>query len=129
MRYLIAFLLMSSQAFATDWSDLEVGKTYNLTQSFQLKSDNKPSSVVDIVKGQQAEMKALIPLSIPGASLALFIFDYKSCPSSELTTEQELISVEETNPASQVGVMLDTNCELNVYLELSEYYSKSLFTE
>lgn len=127
MRYLIALLLLTSQAFAMDWSDLEVGKSYKLTQSFSLKQNERSGSMLEVIKGQSVELKALIPLSIPGASLVLYIFDYKSCPGPEMTTDQEIIPVERTSPLAEVGVLLETGCELNVYLELKDYYSNSLF--
>jgi hypothetical protein len=129
MRLLFAVILLTTQAFATDWSDLEVGKTYKLTQSFQLKQTERSGSMLDIVAGQKVELRALIPLSIPGASLALYIFDYKKCPGPEMKTEQEIIPVNNTNPLVEAGVLLDTSCELNVYIELKDYYANSLFVE
>lgn len=128
MRLFIALMLLTSQAFALDWSDIEGGKTYKLAQSFQLKQTERSGSILDVVKGQEVELKALIPISIPGASLALYIFDYKACPGPEMTTEQEIIPVDQSGGV-EVGVLLDTSCELNVYVELKDYYTNSLFVE
>lgn len=127
MRLFLLLALVSFSAFATDWSDLEVGSTYKLTQSFELKQNERSGSILEVQKGDAVELKALIPLSIPGASLALYIFDLKSCPGPQMTTEQEIIPVHGTSPLVEVGVLLDTDCELNVYLELKDYYSNSIF--
>ena len=82
---------------------------------------------MDIVKGQEVELKAIIPLNIPGFSLLLYILDYKACPGPDLVTDQEIIPVDNTSPLAEVGVLLDTGCETNVYLELKDYYSNTIF--
>jgi hypothetical protein len=127
MRLFIALFLLTTQVFATDWSDLEIGSNYKLTQSFQLKQLERSGSILEVMQGQEVELKALIPLSIPGVSLALYIFDYKACPGPDMVTDQEIIPVDRTSPLVEVGVLLDAGCELNVYVELKDYYSNSLF--
>jgi hypothetical protein len=127
MRLFLVLALMSFSAFATDWSDLEVESTYKLSQSIQLKQIERSGSLLDIVKGEPLLLKAIVPVSVPGFPLLLYIFDLKSCPGPKMTTDQEIIPVQGTNPLVEVGVQLDTDCELNMYVEMKDYYSQALF--
>lgn len=126
MRLFFLGLLIAFNAFATDWSDLEVGQSYKLNQSFQLKQLERSGSLLDFSKGDELTLTALIPLSIPGASLALYIFDFKNCPGREMKTDMDIIPVNNTSPLVEVGAQVE-ECELNVFLELKDYYSASLF--
>lgn len=128
MRLLIGLLvLMSSHAFAADWSDLEVGTTYKLTQSFPLKQLERSGASVDVQKGQAVSLKEIVPLAVPGFPMNLYIFNYEACPGPSMITDQEIIPVDHTSPLVEVGVELLENCELNVYLETKDLYSNSLF--
>lgn len=126
MRLFLLGLIVSLNVFATDWSDLEVGQSYKLNQSFQLKQLERSGSFLDFNKGDELTLNALIPLAIPGVSLALYIFDFKNCPGPELKTDIDIVPVNNTNPLVEVGAQVE-ECELNVFLEMKDYYSASLF--
>lgn len=127
MRLFIMLSLISFSAFALDWSDLEVGKSYKLTKLVSLTQKERSRSIIDLPAGTTVELESVIGLSIPGAPLAVFIFDLPNCPGKDMVTEVEVIDVEGTDPHAQVGVGLETDCELDAYVELKDYYSKSLF--
>jgi hypothetical protein len=128
MRLLIGLmLLVSTSVFAKDWSDLELGGSYKLTQSFELKQLERSGSALNVEAGQAVVLKEMVPVAVPGYPLYLYIFDYKSCPGPAMKTDQEIIPVKDTSPLVEVGVELEVNCELNVYLETKDFYSNSLF--
>lgn len=129
MRLFLIFSLISFNVFAVNltglsWSDLEEGKTYKLTQNFQLpQSGERSSSILDFSKGDSFTLKEIMPLPI-GFPLTSFIFIHKNCPGAELETDVELITVEENGVV--VGAVLD-ECELSVYVEGKDYYTNGLF--
>lgn len=128
MRHLLFLLLLvSSQVFAVDWTDLEVDHSYKITQSFQLTQLERSGAMLDVTQGQQVTLKDIVPLALPGFPMVLFIFDYQSCPGPAMRTDQEIIPVQGTSPMVEVGVELEKNCELNVYLESKDAFSTSLF--
>jgi hypothetical protein len=119
--------LFSMSTFAASWSDLEVGEKYKLTQSFQLPQIERSGSLLDFSKGEELSLTGIVPINIPGASLYMYLFDYKNCPGQTMATEMELVSVQGTFPVVEVGAVLEKNCELNIYIETRDYYTKSLF--
>lgn len=126
MRIFLVLCLISVNAFATGmgWSDLEEGKTYKLTQNFQLPQNNERSrSILDFSKGDLFTLKEIMPLPI-GFPLTSFIFAYKNCPGMQLKTDVELVTVDHNGVV--VGAILE-ECELSVYVEGKDYYSNGLF--
>ena len=129
MRLFLIFCLISFNAFSAipaglSWSDLEEGKTYQLTQNFQLPQNGERSgSILDFSKGDSFTLKEIMPLPI-GFPLTSFIFAHKNCPGVELETEVELVTVEENGVV--VGAILD-ECELSIYVEGKDYYTNGLF--
>lgn len=126
MRLFLFVFLISFSALATSWENLEVGSTYKLTQSFQLPQTERSGSLMDFMKGEQVTLNEIVPIYV-GYSLMLYVFDYKNCPGKEMAANMEIIPVEGTNPLVEAGALLNKNCELNVYIETKDYYSKSLF--
>lgn len=124
MRLFILLFLVSFQAFAANWSDLDVKKTYKLGQDFQLPQTERSGSLLDFSKGEKVVLKEIIPIAISGYSVILFQFDYKACPGRAMTTSMELVKVLGTS--AEIAVYLE-NCELNVYVDPNDFYSKSLF--
>lgn len=126
MRLFLVLFLLSFNTFAADWSELEPQKSYKLTQSFQLKMMDRAGSLLDFTKGQKFKLNDIVPISAPGMVLTLYIFDYAECPGKDMETDMDIIPVNGTTPLVEVGAYI-TECELNVYLETKDYYSKSLF--
>lgn len=126
MRLFITCFFLTLSAFAANWSDLEAGKTYTLTQPFQLKQLERSRSLLDFSTGDELVLKEIAPLTIPGAVMNLYIFDVPNCPGEDLETDMEIIPVKGTTPLVEVGAYV-VECELNIYLELKDYYFKSIF--
>lgn len=126
MRIFLLFCLISFNAYSagTIWSEMDVGKTYKLTQNFQLPTNGERSgSILDFSKGDSFTLKEIMPLPI-GFPLTSFIYRYNNCPGSQLKTDVELVTVEANGVV--VGAILD-ECELSVYVEGRDYYTQSLF--
>lgn len=126
MRLFLLLTLISFSAFSATWSDLEEGKTYKLTQSFQLPQLERSRSLLDFTKGESFTLKEIVPLSLPGALLTLYVFDYKKCPGTEMATDMEIVDVNGTRPLVQVGAQVE-DCEMNMFIENKDIYAKSLF--
>ena len=127
MRLFLILFLITFNAFAVSWETLRPYEDYKLTQSFQLPQSERSGSMLDFMKGEEVYLKEIMPLAIPcGFSMMLYIFDYKNCPGSQMTTELEIVPVQGTSPVVKAGAYLE-KCELNVYIEMKDYYSQSLF--
>ena len=126
MRLFFISLLFSFSAFAANWSELFPGKSYSLFQSFQLKQLERSGSLLDFTKGDLFALKEIIPLSMPGALLNLYIFDYPKCPGTDMETDMEIIAVKGSSPLVEVGAFVE-ECELRIYLETKDFNRKSLF--
>lgn len=109
---------------ATEWHEMAPGKSYKLSQSFELTQRERSSSMVDFSKGERLVLKEVLSLSLPGTSLALYVFDYPKCPGREMTTDMEVIPVEESDVEASTQL---EDCEVNMYIETKDLYSKSFF--
>ncbi len=126
MRLLLTWIFLTSFASAATWTELEAGKSYRLGQSFQLPQNERSKAFLDFSKGQILPLREVVPLSIPGALLLLYIFDYPNCPGPELTTDMEIVPVSGSNPLVEVGAQIE-ECALSMYIEMKDQRSKSLF--
>lgn len=125
MKAFLSLMLISFNVMAMDWNEMDAGKTYSLTQGFSLKQNERSGSMLEIRKGQKLFLKEVMPLgSVP---VLAYIFDYKNCPGTAMTTEMEIIPVTGTKPVVEIGAQLDENCELTIYLETKDMISKSFF--
>src|ERR1700741_1696016 len=126
MRLFLALCLVSFSALAANWSDLDEGKTYKLSKSFQLPQSERSGSMLDFSKGESLTLREIMPLGIPGVELTLFIFNYNNCPGTAMTTEMEIVPVEGSTPLVEVGAKVES-CEVNLYIETKDFYNKSVF--
>lgn len=124
MRIFLFLLCFSFNAMAIDWFDMESGKTYKVTQSFELYQEERSGSLLDITKGDPFVLKEIIGL---GMGLGLFNFHYVNCPGPAMTTDISIIPVNGTSPLVEIGAMVAEKCELWVYVELKDFWTKSLF--
>ncbi|HXH73734.1 MAG TPA: hypothetical protein VNJ08_02125 [Bacteriovoracaceae bacterium] len=125
MRLIFVLLLISFNAFAIEWRDLEVLKTYQLSQNFQLPQTERSGSGMDFTKGEVVLLKEQLPLS--GFNVMLYIFKYIPCPGQDMQTDLEIIPVQGTSPVIEIGTQLEKGCELNVYIEVKDLFTKSFF--
>lgn len=124
MRLLIGLLLISFNAFATDWNDLEIDQKYTLQQSFQLPQIEKNKSFIDLMEGEAVVLKEIIGLDM--INVSLFKFEYKNCPGVEMKTDMEIIPVKNTSPVVEVGAELE-QCMLEIFIENKDLMTSSLF--
>ncbi len=121
MKLFFFLLLLSSQAFALNWFDLEAGKNYTLKQSFQLPQKERSGSMLEFSQGDVLTLKEIIGL---GMGLGLFNFSYPQCPGPQMETDVEIIPVSGT--ATEIGAMAAEGCELWIYVELKDFWTPSL---
>ena len=122
MRLFILLSLVSFQAFAMNWFDMSAGDEYTIQQNMSLPQTERSGSILEIAKGEKFVLKEIIGL---GMGLGLFNFDYKNCPGPAMETEVEVIPVEGT--PIEIGAMVASGCELWVYVELKDFWTKSIF--
>jgi hypothetical protein len=125
MGFLSGVLLIASiNAYSIEWRDLEVLQKYNLKQSFQLPQIERSGSLLDFSEGEQVVLSEKLPLTRLG--IMLYMFNYIPCPGNMMKTDMEIIPVQETAPVIEVGVQLETGCELNVYVEIKDLFTRSI---
>lgn len=125
MRFLLLLVLISTQAFATDWYDLVEKTSYKITQSFELTQLERSGAKLEITKGEEVELNEVISLS--PVNVILYVFTYKNCPGPAMKTDMEIIAVQGTSPVIEIGAQLEEQCQLNVYIETRDLMSKSIF--
>lgn len=124
MRLFIALMLVSFNLFANvEWNDLEAGNKYTLTQSFSLKQHGNTNSMLDIMKGEELVLSEIVWLDM--INVVVYEFEYKNCPGAEMTTEMEIIPVNNTSPVVEIGAQLVKNCTLEIYNEAKDIMSPS----
>ncbi len=126
MRLLLISLFFTFSALATDWSNLEKNNSYKLLQSFELAQSNNKGIVLSFIKGEKLKLNEVLDLAMPGLFLTLFKFEYQNCTSMNLTTDMFIIKINDSSPVVEVGAEV-VNCELVIYLETKDYYTKSFF--
>ncbi len=125
MRLFFILLVISFNALAVDWTELEDGTEYKITQDFQLSQIERSGSKLEISRGDKVALKETVALT--AVSVMLYIFDYKNCPGPAMTTEMEIIPVQGTSPVVEIGAQLEEKCELHIYIENKDLMSNSLF--
>lgn len=125
MRLFLFLLVFSFNALAVEWTELEDGAQYKITQDFQLSQFERSGSKLDISRGDKVELKETVALSM--INVMLYIFNYKNCPGEAMTTEMEIIPVHGTSPVVEIGAQLEEKCELHIYIENKDLMSNSLF--
>lgn len=125
MRLFLILLVLSFNALAVEWTELEDGTQYKITQDFQLSQLERSGSKLDISRGDKVVLKETVALSM--INVMLYIFDYKNCPGEAMTTEMEIIPVLLTSPVVEIGAQLEEKCELHIYIENKDLMSTSLF--
>jgi hypothetical protein len=101
---------------------MDTDTEYTIQQNMSLPQTVRSGSILEIMKGEKFLLKEKLGM---GMGLALFNFEYKNCPGPEMETDVEVIPVEGT--PIEVGAMVAQGCELWVYVELKDFWTKSLF--
>jgi len=126
MRLILSLmLLISTQAYAVEWNDLEIGETYNLSQSFSLPQVERSQSLIDLTAGEQFTVTDVVPLDM--INVVLYELNYHNCPGPEMKTEMEIIPVQGTSPVVEIGALLEKECNLQIFIETRDILSNSFF--
>lgn len=123
MRLFLILLLVSFNAFAIEWYDLEVNTEYKLTQSFSLKQMGPQASNLDFMTGEKLVLKEIVGLDM--IKVTLFQFEYENCPGPEMTTDMGIIPVNSTSPVVEIGAQLAEQCTLEVFIETKDLMTES----
>lgn len=125
MKYLIVLLVALSafsQTKELKWSNLYQNQSYNLSQTVNVSDRKEDFSIAAGTK-----IKLIESTSLPMINVQLFKFELPSCPSNSLKTELELLEIpQENKPAVVVGYDIVENCVLEFFIELKDFYSKSI---
>ena len=116
----LSILLSTSYASAQiNWDELEVGPKYHL--AFDLNFDNGATLKVDT----PLVLQEVISLQAP---VIYFSFRNIACTDPTLTAELILFNPEPDDKVydKSVGVQLEKDCVVGVYVETRFYYNKSL---
>ncbi|MGE3609652.1 MAG: hypothetical protein AB7I27_08705 [Bacteriovoracaceae bacterium] len=128
MKLFILAFGLSFAALASNWSELEIGETYKLTQNFQLPILERSHSIMDFSKGDELYLKDKVVLPIPGHTMIKFIFAYPSCPGPQIQSDTVVVKVDGTAaPVVRTVIGLEENCELAFYLEGIYFNRESIF--
>ena len=125
MPFIIILSFLSLDVLAISWMELKETNDYQINQAFELTQVERSSSKLSISKGEPVRLKEILNLS--NIRVMLFIFNYQNCPGSVMSTQMEIIPVQETTPMVEIGVQLEENCEFHFYLEAKDLMSKSVF--
>lgn len=118
---IICFLLsLCTYSYASNtWSDLEVNETYRLTHDLSL------SSSLNLNSGSSFYFEELVPTDI----YFHLKFRQTDCPSPDLLSDLILYNPSPEDPYfnRSVGLKMEEGCLLNIYIEPTDYYTRSLF--
>ena len=126
MKYFVLVLaqLVSFTAWSAvlDWSDLEVGPKYHLNADIQFENG------YILKKDTPLVLQEAIAMQAPIIYLA---FRNIICTDPTLTADLSLFNPEpdDLDNNKSVGVLLDTDCILGVYVEPRFYYNKSFLRQ
>ena len=119
--FVIAF---NAQASTLSWSILQTNRIYTLNQEIKLADDQYQVNLAAKSRYNLKERSFLDMLNVE-----VFKFDIgKSCPSSNMETDIELIDIKQPNGKMiTVGVNLAEGCLLEVYVEQNDLNTLGLF--
>lgn len=105
------------------WNDLRLQTNYTLNQDIILTLDEKEFIIPIKTKLTLVEDSILHMIKV-----RLQKFKLLKCPSHNLSTDLELVTVLQSNNSEKsVGANLAKNCILEVYIELEDQFTNSFF--
>ncbi len=128
MRTFLALVLLSFNAIAgaVEWTDLTPGGVYRITQGAVLPVRGGQGRTVQVRPGDFYRLKQVEPLV---SNVILFSFDIKNCPGPNLQSEMTILPVQGTNPVVEVGFQLEKSCQMWIFLEGKDTWTKSIFAK
>jgi len=119
---LIATILISSNIFAkdvvTNWYDMETYQRYTLRQDIVFENG------MSFKAGEQFDMFDFMSGGVPNAYFGLH---QVNCKNPYLTADLSIIVVP-TKPIQKIGAQLAEGCNLELWVELRDFFKDSIFT-
>lgn len=120
---LIAILtVVSLNIFAkevvTNWYDMEIYQRYTLRQDIVFENG------MSFKAGEQFDMFDFISGGVPNAYFGLH---QVNCKKPYLTADLSIVVVP-TKPIQKIGAQLAEGCNLELYVELRDFFKDSIFT-
>lgn len=120
----LVFISFQSLTFAKslEWNDIEINSRYSL---------NQPISFPGIAEFSVGDKFDVLDSITEDGPVLYYQFHLVDCKSPELKAEMILINPapEDTRRDRSVGVQLEAGCNLGIFFEPADIYSKSLFEE
>jgi hypothetical protein len=118
-----ALSIISSNIFAkevvTNWYDMEVYQRYTLRQDIEFENG------MNFKAGEQFDMFDFISGGVPNAYFGLH---QVNCKTPYETADLSIVVVP-TQPKNQkIGAQLAEGCNLELYVELRDFFKDSIFT-
>ncbi|MFZ4712781.1 MAG: hypothetical protein ACOYL6_03660 [Bacteriovoracaceae bacterium] len=120
--FLIAALtILSLNAFALDWYDIDLDDKVTLDQNINFTKEG-----ITLKKGDSFKVYDRISLPI---KVDVFLLEVENCPGADLSTDMIIIDPSGRRNDPSVGVQLSQSCSLEVYVETKDLFTKSLFVK
>lgn len=112
---ILSIILFSNQLLALEWYDFEIEKSYVLKSDIFFEKEE-----INLKKGNHFKLFEIISLPM---QVSIFQFEVGNCSAPDISTEMIIVDSFD----SRVGVQLQVNCILEIYVELKDYFTESLF--
>jgi hypothetical protein len=128
--YLVLFgIFFSANLFAQTWNDISVDQTYVFEQLIKLPISKKSSmgKIADLIinKGDKFTVSQIQALDY--IKVVVLVGEIKPCANSQITSLMEIVKVENKIPATDVGMMLEEECKLSIFIESKELLNPHFF--
>ena len=126
MKKLLTILCLTMMSFALhaealEWGDLDLNEQYVLNQDINFEN------VISFKKGDRFEMLDRIGGEIPAI---YFQFHSVKCDNPDLTSEMILVNPNPNDPRDRtIALQLSEGCNVDLWVEVKDYYSASIFDE
>lgn len=123
----IFFILIatSAQAFAKTiaWNRMLLESQYSLNNELKLEVDEK---IITIKQGSSFTLLSKTELSM--VKLYFYKFKYSGCKRRNLESDLQVVPVPQTNDEIiEVALNFSKKCEIDIFVEMNDYTSQSLF--
>jgi hypothetical protein len=123
--FLLSFLVAGSGfAAEVNWQDLRIDDEVGLTQDIELEA--KDGSIVEL----DSELKMrLVDLEGMGGGLSLVkaTFGIDGCADPAMETELMVVLPKRGAANAEVGVQIEKECRLGIFIETKDYGTPSFF--
>lgn len=107
------------------WSDIDQGSKLKFTQEIKLETIDVTKSFL-IQRGSRVVVGERVALGM--INVEMFKMELVNCSDSDARGEMQLFDIEQASgKVVTVGIELIEDCNLEIFIETKDLYSKSLF--